>query len=67
MKVKLIKQLLSLTVRSAVCIAIFILLAGLKRFFPQIFGLAEAALEKSIDIKKAGDLLVEALREATPF
>lgn len=67
MKIKLMKQLLSITVRSAVCIAMFVLLAGMKRFLPQLFSYVEETLQKSIDIKKAGSLLVEALRQTSPF
>ena len=67
MKLKLIKQLLSLAVRSAICIALFSVVAGIKVFLPQVFEFLEEMLSKSVDIKRAGQLIAEALREVSPF
>lgn len=67
MKIKMIKQLLSFTVRTAICVMLFAVAAGIKHFLPQVFEPLEEMLTKSVDIKKAGQLIAEVLREVSPF
>ena len=67
MKARVVKHLMSLTVRCAVCVVIYLLMVGMKIFLPEAFGFIENALEKSIDVNEAARHLVNALKETALF
>ena len=63
MKSKIKERLLSLVARGGICIILFLILVGIKFFFPEIFEIVKKTLAKSTDVKKISSLLRSVVQE----
>ena len=59
-------RLLSLAVRTAIAVVIFVILFVMNRLFPQLIKHMERIWTKSMDIQKIGTFLKEVLKESLP-
>ena len=64
---KIKKIMMSLFFQGAIAAGIFLVLLLIKALSPQIFEKCSVVWTRSTDLKKAGELLVEFLKEIVPF